>query len=109
MIYSRWRPDGGYDYYQTDQRHGIGDDLPVPQLYVVNSIGVPSTTAGRTMPSSARPVGRGSVARGLIAPLDRSGIGLGAFNSSVGDFGLLVVAALFGWWLRGQLQRELAR
>jgi hypothetical protein len=109
VIYSRWRADGGYDYYQTDARHGLGDDLPTPGLVAVNAIGVPSTTAGRTMPASARWVGRGAIARGQVAPLDRTGIGLGAFTPSVGDLGFLVMAALFGWWLRGQLQQELAR
>lgn len=110
MIYSRWRADGGYDYYQTAQRHGLGDDLPVPRLNAVGPIGVPSTAVGRIMPDGAQWVGRGTVPRGLIAPLDRTGIGigLGSFNASAGDLALLVAAALFGWWIRGQLQKELA-
>lgn len=108
MIYSRWRPDGGYDYYSTAERRGLGDDLPVPQLRAVSPIGVPSTDIGRALPSSARLVGRGALARGSVAPLDRAGLsGFGAFNASVGDFGLLIMAALFGFWLRGQLAREL--
>jgi hypothetical protein len=106
VIYSRWRPDGGYDYYQSAERRGLGDDLPIPHLASIGGIGVPSTDAGRHMPSGTRYVGSGPVARGSIAPLDRRGLSLGAVSPTVSNVGLLLVAALFGWWLRGQLAKE---
>ena len=81
MIYSRWRPDkGGYDYFESGERYGLGDDLPVPKLPGSSSIGVSSVTAGR-MPKNGvlTPAGSGPNARGAIMPTDRSGLqGLGA-------------------------------
>lgn len=106
MIYSRWRPDGGYDYYQSAERRGLGDDLPTPHMTSIGGIGVASTDAGRRMPSSSRYVGSGPVARGSVAPLDRRGLSLGAISPTVSNLGFLLVAALLGWWLRGQLNKE---
>lgn len=106
MIYSRWRGDGGYDYYRTNERRGLGDDLPVPRLKAVTPIGVPSTEAGRMMPLGAQFTGSGPLARGLVAPLDRSGLSLGAVSPTVSNLGFLLLAAFFGWWLRGQLAKE---
>ena len=106
MIYSRWRADGGYDYYQTAERRGLGDDLPVPQLSAVGAIGVPSTDAGRAMPGGAQFVGTGLIAQGSIAPMDRSGLSLGAVSPTITGIGFLALAALLGWWLRGKLGRR---
>jgi hypothetical protein len=106
VIYSRWRPDGGYDYYQTAERRGLGDDLPVPQLAPVGAIGVPSTDAGRTMPAGAHFIGTGEIARGSVVPLDRSGLSLGTISPTVTGFGFLAIAALIGWWLRGRMERR---
>lgn len=81
MIYSRWRPDkGGYDYFETSERYGLGDDLPVPTLTGGTGIGVPSVTAGRMPPAGAlRLVGSGKYARGMIMPTSREGLeGAGA-------------------------------
>jgi hypothetical protein len=79
MIYSKWLPDrGGYAYYETSERRGLGDDLPVPKLWQTSGIGVASTEIGRPMPLGAKLVGYGALARGSIVPLDRSGLsGLG--------------------------------
>lgn len=75
MIYSKWLPDrGGYAYYETAERRGLGDDLPVPSLRDTTSIGVASTDIGRSLPLGAKLVGYGPLAKGLIAPLDRSGL-----------------------------------
>ena len=69
MIYSQWRPDGGYDYFQTPERRNLGDDLPQPQLPVsAGGIGVPAQECGRALPSGARPAGRGDLPQGLIVP-----------------------------------------
>ena len=109
MIYSRWRADGGYGYFRSTKRYGLGDDLPTPRLQAVHAIGVPSTSIGRDMPADARWAGRGPLARGAIVPMDRSGMsGLGVLGTTAGNLALLTAAALFGWWLRGQLKREWA-
>jgi hypothetical protein len=77
MIFSRWRPDrGGYDYFDSPStRFGLGDDLPVPRLQDTTAIGVASTDIGRPLPSDAASVGSGDLPRGMIAPMDRSGLG----------------------------------
>ena len=75
MIYSRWRPaEGGYDYFETPERFGLGDDLPTPALPGGTAIGVPSVTAGRMPPAGARFVGSGKEARGMIMPTSRAGL-----------------------------------
>ena len=55
MIYSKWIPDrGGSAYYETSERRGLGDDLPVPQLRNTSGIGVASTDIGRALPLGAK-------------------------------------------------------
>ncbi len=72
MIYSEWQPDGGYQYFETEQRHGIGDDLPnVVMPSVVNGIGVPVQDVGRTVPGGAKSLGFGAAPKGLMAPMAR--------------------------------------
>lgn len=96
MRYSQWIPDrGGYAYYETRERRGLGDDLPVPQLKQVSDIGVASTDVGRAMPLGAKLVGYGEVAMGSIVPLDRSGLsGLGGLPpASTLLLGVLAAAA----------------
>ena len=92
MRYSQWLPDrGGYAYYETSERRGLGDDLPIPQLKQISDIGVASTDVGRAMPLGAKLVGYGAVAVGSIVPLDRSGLsGLGGLPSQ----GTLLLGAL---------------
>ena len=70
MIYSRWDPTTGlYDYFESSERVGINDDLPVPKMPSAPSpIGVPSVECGREMPPDAVHIGQGEQARGLIAP-----------------------------------------
>lgn len=93
MIYSRWRPDiGGYDYFQSSERRGLGDDLPVPKLSGGTAIGVASTDIGRPSPGALTPMGSGPVARGSILPLSRQGLS--------GGFGPLSMAP---WWVTAVL------
>lgn len=76
MRYSKWLPDrGGYAYYESSQRLGLGDDLPVPRLSQSSPIGVASTEIGRPLPLGAKLVGYGPLPQGSIVPLDRSGLG----------------------------------
>lgn len=77
IIYSRWDPSSGdYDYFETDQRPGINDDLPVPQLPAATQLGVPSTDCGRQLPPGAVHVGSGELAVGMMAfPADVDHLG----------------------------------
>lgn len=75
MLYSKWLADrGGYAYYETSERRGLGDDLPIPRLRPVSVIGVASTDIGRAMPLGAKLVGYGPLAKGSVVPLDRTGL-----------------------------------
>lgn len=100
MIYSRWRPDvGGYDYFQSAERRGLGDDLPVPKLNGGTAIGVASTDIGRPAPGALHPAGSGPVAKGSILPLSRQGLsgmdwmGSGGLRDAVLFFGALAAMA----------------
>lgn len=106
MVYSRWRPSGGFDYYATGESRPIGVDLPTPRFSQVSPIGVPSTEIGRSLPAAARHVGAGPLARGQVAPMQPVS-GLGALSIGMTELGLFAIATLFGWWLRGALAREM--
>ncbi len=102
MIYSRWRADGsGYDYFETPERRGLADDLPVPYLTLTSPLGVASTDIGRVMPADARHAGTGALPRGMVTPLSRAG--LSGITESV-NLGVLLLAAgallIFfdSWW-----------
>lgn len=80
MIYSRWRPSGGYDYFQTREELPIGDD-PSP-MHVPNAagnIGTPAQECGYLMPGNATYVGSGADPQGLISPT--------YFKASLGELG----------------------
>lgn len=104
MIYSRWRPDtGGYDYFETSERYGLSDDLPVPRLGGGSAIGVPSVDAGRQIPAGARFIGSGKFAKGVIAPVSRAGLsGTGDLASNAA----WVLAALAAAWLLWEATRK---
>lgn len=98
MIYSRWRPDtGGYDYFESGERFGLGDDLPTPKLPGGSSIGVSSITAGRLPKNGVlTPVGSGKNARGMIMPTSREGLqGIGVL-SSLSIWVIVALSALGG-------------
>lgn len=99
MIYSRWRPDkGGYDYFESSERYGLGDDLPVPRLPAGTSIGVSSVLAGRVPPAGValRPLGSGAFARGMVMPTSRAGLqGLG-FMGALPVWGIALLSAAAG-------------
>jgi len=92
MLYSKWLPDrGGYAYYESSERRGLSDDLPVPRLDTVSSIGAASTEIGRSVPLGAKLVGYGPLAKGSVAPLDRSGL---SGILSAGATNLILVTAV---------------
>lgn len=98
MIYSRWRPDtGGYDYFESGERFGLGDDLPTPKLPGGSSIGVSSLTAGRLPKNGVlNPAGSGKNARGMIMPTSREGLqGIGVL-SSMSIWVVIAISAIAG-------------
>ena len=73
VSFSQWRPDGGYDYYESDKFVApLGDDLPNPRLPAPTEIGVPSVEVGHPLPRGARHTGEGETPIGIIAPMDTS-------------------------------------
>jgi len=111
MRYSRWRPDGGFDYFETSERFNIGDDLPTPGLpSVAGGIGVPAQECGRPLPSNARRIGRGDLPNGILVPPPSGGaVGDVSIAGLTVSTPLLVFCggALLGYlgypWLRRQL------
>jgi len=104
MIFSRWRPDtGGYDYFDSPStRYGLGDDLPVPRLQNTTSLGVASTDIGREIPSDATLIGTGPLARGMVAPMNKSGLtglGLDLTTSGWKFFGAVLAGVGLGFLL----------
>lgn len=100
MIYSRWRPDtGGYDYFETPERFALADDLPTPSVLGGNSaIGVSSLVCGRAIPAGAVPAGSGRFAKGVIAPIDRTGLSGGPVLTESGlKWMALVIGAGMAW------------
>lgn len=98
MIFSVWQPDGGYEYFESDQRHGIGDDLPdVIFPASVNRLGVPAQDVGRQVPPGARYVGKGTTPRGVIAPMGRGQVtGLRGLNASANGYANAIFFAVVG-------------
>ena len=95
MIFSVWNPDGGYDYFESKQRHGIGDDLPdISMPAPSGGLGVPAQDVGRRVPMGAKRVGRGSIPKGVIAPMDRSQV-RGLSGTALAGFGGDSVFSLF--------------
>lgn len=105
MIYSRWRPDrGGYDYFESAERAGLGDDMAVPDMPMGTSIGVASTDIGRSPGASVRAVGSGAEARGSVMPMSRAGLSLAGINVglSLSSIGGVLLGVALGWWWRGR-------
>lgn len=98
-LYSCFRPDGSYQYYETQDVLPINADLPVPSFPVTTQIGVPSIDAARPMPPGAKFVGTGWQARGTIVRCPES-FGLGVIEFSGGAqvvmMTLLAAGAGFG-------------
>lgn len=84
MIYSCFDQTSGlYRYFEDGAQVPINGDLPVPSWLkgrVANGIGVPTSEAGRPLPSSAKPAGSGPQARGLVVRCDGGGAALGALS-----------------------------
>ena len=72
MIFSRWKPSGGYDYFEAGLAAPLGDDLPIPSIHEIGGIGAPSTELGRALPARAHHVGSGAPAVGMVVPMSRA-------------------------------------
>lgn len=74
MIFSQWQPDGGYKYFETKQRHAIGDDVPAVHMPPISgNLGVPAQDVGYEIPSDAKFIGEGKEPIGIMAPMSREG------------------------------------
>ena len=101
MIYSCFDPDTGlYRYFEDARTHPINGDLPVPKFgRDTGRVGVPSMNAARPLPSSAKPIGKGWHARGVVVQCKSSGLGVleGSDKGWVVVAGLGVVGAVAGF------------
>ena len=95
MIFSQWKPDGGYTYYESEVRHPIGDDIPVTMPPEINGIGVPSQDVGVPLPTDAVAVGEGDEPRGLLTPMSRASFQTLSGTRSEKDKTAMLVVALF--------------
>jgi hypothetical protein len=94
MIYSRWRPsDGKYEYFETPEKFGLGDDMPVPNVPLTASpIGISSVIVGRKPSGPIRRVGEGEAPIGAIMPTATADLGFIASRDAM----MLIVALLSG-------------
>lgn len=95
MIFSQWKPDGGYVYYESQVRHPIGDDIPTKLPAEISGIGVPSQDVGVPLPSDAVMVGEGDEPEGLITPMSRQGYQTLSGTTNEQDKTSMIVVALF--------------
>jgi hypothetical protein len=78
--FSVWNPDLlGFDYFEGNAELREGVIAPVPKLPSGGKLGLIPEQAAMRLPSGARRIGSGDLARGLIAT--RNGR-----NSAMGDF-----------------------
>ena len=97
MIYSKWNQDGTFDYFETNERFNIGDDLPTPFVpESINDIGSPAQEVGRNVPVGARRIGSGRIPKGLMSPMISSSTSLSGGDqspSSLGDAAVVLFAS----------------
>lgn len=99
MIFSQWRPEGGFDYYESDVTHAIGDDLPEVQMPAPSGgIGVPAQDVGYPLPPGAEFIGTGDQPKGIMTPMLRrkGGKGLSGTKTSLTSQETLVVLFIIG-------------
>lgn len=108
MIYSRWRPDGGYDYFESNGMVPLGDDLPDPVLPPATQLGVPSNEVGHKLPALARRVGQGDLPQGIVVPMDTSRLPVSGLlgNDSSGMYLFVGAAAMGVVWILVELWRR---
>ena len=73
MIFSRWRPTGGFDYIEAPGTFPLGDDIKDAVIPAsAGGVGTPAQECGRPM-SGGRVVGQGQEPRGFIVPTQGAG------------------------------------
>lgn len=108
-LFSCFRPDGLYQYYEAPGTLPINADLPVPQFSASDAtkIGIPSTHAARRMPPGAKPVGTGWQARGTIVRCPNEGdFGAIEFSPSAQLVLMVALAAAGGYGVAEVLGRS---
>jgi hypothetical protein len=102
LIFSKWRPDGGYSYYETSVVAPFGDDLPDPVMPKPTKLGAVSVEVGQAVPAGARYRGEGDVPVGVMAAMDRSRLGE-LWPAELGPVAWFIAGALsmaaLGWLL----------
>lgn len=99
MIYSQWRPEGGFDYYESDRVHPIGDDIPVVSMPAPSGgIGIPAQDVGYPLPSDARFVGTGDEPQGIMTPMlrEEKRQGISGTKTSLTHSEMLIVLMIMG-------------
>lgn len=96
MIFSQWQPHGGYKYFETDQQHPIGDDMPdVKMPKEEGGIGVPAQDVGYPIPRGAVFVGEGDQPIGTMSPMARAGYrSLGQTETKLSQDDIVIVLAM---------------
>jgi hypothetical protein len=103
MIYSRWRPsDGKYEYFETTEKIGLGDDMPVPSVPLTRSpIGVASVVLGRKPTGRVRRIGEGEAAIGAVMPTVSGSLGTFPDKATV-SLGLALLSGIvIGYLMKG--------
>lgn len=105
MIYSVWNQGARvYDYYEAPTVQNSAN-TPVPKHIRAKPLGATIDQAAWPLPSTAKLIGRGKLARGRIASHRGSGVTLGAISmdtNTIGMIGLGVAAFLL--WKNGFLK-----
>ena len=99
MIYSQWRPEGGFDYFESDRTHPIGDDLPeIAMPEVSGGIGIPAQDVGQPLPPDASFIGTGDQPKGIMTPMlrEKSRKGLSGMKTTLTHQETLMVLMLIG-------------
>lgn len=99
MIYAQWRPEGGFDLYESNRVHPIGDDLPSIDMPAPSGgIGVPAQDVGQPLPSDARFVGTSDQPQGIMVPMLRNDRrqGIGQAKTSLTHQETLMVLMIIG-------------
>jgi hypothetical protein len=110
MIYSKWRPsDGKYEYFESSEKFGLGDDMPVPSVPFTGSpIGVASVVLGRKPSGRVRRIGEGEAAIGAVMPTVSGGMGIFPDKASV-SLGLALLSGIVIGYLMKDNHRDNTR
>ncbi len=102
LTYSVWSPQKrGYDYYEAPGNLRAGVIAPRPSISASSVLGATVDEAARRLPSGAKYVGSGELARGMIATRN-SGAALGAFDVGAVPLWAIALGVATFFYLRKQ-------